>query len=198
LALVACGGAAQNESTDAGEVRDAVDEGGLQLVEIPARWATANAADLRALIRSSDEVFLGRVTGVVGQSEADRPPGMNPRRQALPVTSFEVFVTEAHVGNLARAETVIIEQVGGTIPVQGGGASRVVLEGDEVLERGAEYLFFADRKADGALTVPPFGRLQVRGDGSLAALEQWSGLGALQQLTGLSVSAAVAKVERAR
>jgi hypothetical protein len=70
----------------------------------------------------------------------------------------------------------------------------IILEHDKLLLEGAEYLFFAAYKNNGKLSVQPFGRLQVGGDGSLEPLPVWSGLGALRQLTGLTASEAASRV----
>ena len=136
-------------------------------------------------------MFFGRVTAVIGQVETKVGPG---GRGTLPLTSFEVNVTQALGGTLAQGSTVIIEQVGGITEVSGGAQTSIILEGDKRLEAGAEYLFFADRKPNGNLTAPPFGRLQVGTDGALIVIPRWSDLGALQQLAGLQASAAASRV----
>lgn len=164
-----------------------------ETIEIPTRWASGNAADLRTLVQNSDQVFLGRVSRVVGQSEPELP-GADIKRQLPPMTSFEVTVSSTMAGTLAPGATVVIEQAGGTIATSDGRRAVVVLEGDTLLEDGAEYLFFASRKSNGNLTAPPFGRLQVTADGSLVPLDAWSELGALKQLSGLSAAAAAAAV----
>ena len=166
----------------------------LSTITVPARWASANANDLRSLIRSSDEVFFGRVTRVLGQRQANQPRGANSDRQGLPLTSFEITVASAVAGTVSPGAAVVIDQVGGTVVAPGGTRRYVVLEADQLLEGGAEYLFFADRMPDGNLTVPPFGRLEVGTDGLLEPLLVWSRLGALQELAGLSSSAAAARV----
>jgi hypothetical protein len=169
-----------------------------ETIEIPTRWASANARDLRTLVRTSDEVFLGRVTRLLGQSEADQPPGASGSRAPLPLTRFEITVTRALSGTLAAGDAVVIEQIGGTIEVSGGGRATMVLEDDEPLENGAQYLFFADYKPNGNLTAPPFGRLQAGQDGSLQPLAPWGDLGALRELTGLSASDAAARIKERR
>jgi len=199
--LTACGGGGEREATtDGAGQADAVAAQGEEIptVEVQTRWAYGNANDLQSLIGSSDEVFVGSVTRVLGQSEGEQAPRMNNGRRGLPLTSFEVTVKSAQIGSLTPGDTVVIEQAGGITEVSGGSRVSIVLEGDKLLENGAEYLFFADRKANGNLTVPPFGRLQVGGDGSLEPLAAWSRLGALRQLSGLSASGAAARIGQAQ
>jgi hypothetical protein len=196
--VFACGGGADAPVSGApGGDTTATHEDELH-AEIPTRWAYGNASDLRSLIQSSDEVFLGRVTRVLGQHPVADPAGMAGGREAVPLTSFEVSVEKVLAGTLSPAAKVEIEQAGGLMEGPGGARTRVVLEGDKLLESGAAYLFFADYKANGKLSVPPFGRLQVMGDGSLQALAAWDDLGALKQLSGLSTSGAAARVEGAQ
>jgi hypothetical protein len=184
MLLAACGGGGADSSTS-------TQHGS---IEIPTRWAYGNASDLRSLMRTSDEVFFGRVSRVLGQSEAEMSPEVNSGRQGPPLTNFEVTVTNAMTGTLAPGASVIIEQFGGTTAISGGAQVTVVLDGDRLLEDGVSYLFFADRKPNGHLTVPPFGRLQVAADGRLQPLPVWSDLGALRLLNGLSPAAAAAKL----
>lgn len=185
LILAACGG--KDEGTPAPATP--------QMVEVETRWASGTAVTLPSLLQTSDEVFFGRVTSVIGQQETAVGPGS---KGTLPVTSFEVSVVSNLSGSLATGSTVVIEQVGGATEISGGAQANIVLEGDERLEPGIEYLFFADRKPNGTLTSPPFGRLQVGADGGLTALPRWSSLGALQQLAGLQASAAAARVGTAK
>jgi hypothetical protein len=72
----------------------------------------------------------------------------------------------------------------------------VILAGDEPLQTGATYVFFADYKPNGNLTVPPFGRLQAEA-GGLAPLPEWTNMGALRELTGVPVDDAAAVIEEA-
>jgi hypothetical protein len=196
--VFACGGGADDPEGGApgGDTTAAQGEG-LHTEEIPTHWAYGNANDLRTLLQASDEVFFGRVTSVLGQSEAEPPPGSTINRAGLPITSFEITVDSVLGGALSPGATAVMEQAGGTIETSDGATVRIVLEGDKLLENGAEYLFFADYKANGNLTVPPFGRLQVSPDGSLEPLPVWSELSALEQLTGLTASAAASRVEQA-
>ncbi len=58
-------------------------------------------------------------------------------------------------------------------------------------------MFFADYKSNGNLTSPPFGRLEVGAGGDLQPLDEWTRLGALRQLSDLSVDGAVVAVKDA-
>jgi hypothetical protein len=197
LLVVACGGEGQGGGArrdDANAVPGQVSH--TQVV--PTHWASGNGNDLPALLRTSDEAFFGRVTGVLGQSEVELPASIAKDRAGLPITSFEITVERVVAGGLSSGATVVVEQVGGTIEISGGTTMSIILEHDKLLLEGAEYLFFAAYKNNGKLSVPPFGRLQVSADGSLEPLPIWSGLGALRQLTGLTSSEAASRVGQAQ
>ncbi len=168
-------------------------------VRVPARWASANAADLRTLVHSTDAVFAGRVARLAGQRDEPLLPSASAAAggRSFPVSVFDVTVTRPIQGDVAGGMTVNIEQAGGISQRPDGSSVRFVLESDELLEPGLEYVFFANRRPDGSLTVAPFARLQVTPDGLLAPLPAWSSLGALQQLTNNGLEQAVQEVEAA-
>jgi hypothetical protein len=197
LLVVACGGEGQGDGAGRDDA-NTVPGYASQTQEVPTHWASGNAKDLRALLRTSDEVFFGRVTGVLGQSEIELPASIAKARAGLPITSFEITVESVMAGGLAPGASVLVEQVGGTIETSGGGSMNIILEHDKLLLPGAEYLFFAAYKNNGKLSVPPFGRLQVTADGSLEPLPVWSEMGALRQLTGLTASQATSRVGAAQ
>ena len=197
LLVVACGGEGQGDGAGRNDA-NAVPGHASHTQEVPTHWASGNAKDLRALLRTSDEVFFGRVTGVLGQSEVELPASIAKDRVGLPITSFEITVERVMAGGLAPGASVVVEQVGGTIETSGGATMSIILQHDTLLLEGAEYLFFAAYKNNGKLSVAPFGRLQISADGSLEPLPVWSGLGALRQLTGLTASEAAARVGQAQ
>jgi hypothetical protein len=108
-----------------------------------------------------------------------------------------VSVTRPISGTFAAGSSTVVEQIDGTIPGPDGSPVSVILEGDEPLQSGATYMFFADYKPDGNLTSPPFGRLEVGAGGDLQPLAEWTRLGALRQLSELSVDGAAAAVKDA-
>ena len=186
----------------------------LPVVEIPARWASANAQDMKTLITSSGTVFVGEVTGLseqrtveLGGPAGDGGPSTASnsvksaavRRQAsIPISVFQVTVVRSLAGGLAAGETAALEQPGGVITRSDGSRARVAFEGDEPLTIGTRYLIFASVRGDGVLTSAPFGRFTVRDGGSIAPLEGWSGLPVARQLTGVNVDEAAGEVQNAR
>lgn len=178
------------------------------VVEVPARWASANARDVRTLVQTTDAVFVGDVTALTGQREERLGPagnesaGSNPaqkpatRRPAdFPISVYEVLVQRSLRGALAEGSTVVLEQPGGLTTRTNGSQATIILEGDQMLEAGSTYLFFANVQPDGAVTSAPFARFVVSNDGSLAPLESWADLPAAQRLASLSVEDAVVEVQ---
>lgn len=171
-----------------------------QTVSIPARWATANAASARTLTRTSDHVFVGTVVRQTGQETLDaRSMGLAADPDAgrtLPLSLFEVRVDESIYGGLSTGELVVMEQLGGIHTREDGSHVLVVLEGDELLAEGVQYLFFADdsKTAPGRIGSSPFGRMKVTG-GGLEAAARWRGLGAMQELAEGGVESARAAGE---
>jgi len=193
LFIGACGGGA-GDSASSSEP---------QTIEISTRWASANANDLPTLIAASDAVFVGRVGRLVEVREETLIPGTGsspvpgkPGRgeTTVPVSVFEVTVGRSARGGLVRGSTVSFEQAGG-LTYRNGSPVRFELEGDEPLQPGGEYLFFAVYKPNGSLSAPPYARLQVTAEGLLPQ-EPWARLGALQLLSGLSAGEATGLVER--
>ena len=91
-----------------------------------------------------------------------------------------------------------MEQPGGVTTRVDGSQARIVLEGDEPIQVGGTYLFFASARADGILTTAPFGRFVVGADGSLELPGAFSASGVAKQLSGLSLEEAAAEVRNAR
>lgn len=141
---------------------------------VGARWATAEAESVPALIASSDAVFVARVTRELPQREETLPgPADRPTDRTFPISRYEAVVESSVSGGVAQGATVVIEQAGGEDPSDG---HVVILEGDELIEAGKTYVFFASQKDNGTWTAAPYGRLEVKGDGSLAAVEMWRSL----------------------
>jgi hypothetical protein len=179
--VVACGGGGDSDEgaisqTDADTAVSAAEN--LETVEIPARWATANADSVSALVTSSQEVFTARVARLSGEREQV----LNPARgSSVPISIYELEITESFVGGRAAGSVATFEQAGGAVE-QGGEDVWMMLEGDPPVEVGKEYLFFASLKENGTLSAPPYGRLEVTAGGDLVPLAAWESLGALQRL----------------
>ena len=170
-----------------------------ETIHIGARWRTEDAKDLATLVTSSDAVFVGEVSALRGQrlesltpsgvsrgapDGASKPPA--DRGTSLPISAFDVRVTEVWKGDLAAASIVTIEQPGGTIASSGGKTVRLALEGDQLMAVGGTYLFwFAPASDGGALMTTPFKRLELTDTGRLEPLTAWRHLGAMQQISGL-------------
>jgi hypothetical protein len=174
-----------------------------ETIALHVRWASGNAKDLQSLLDSSEVVFAGRVDDLAGVREetliadAGSPPqpGKADRgATTVPVSVFDVVVTQSMEGGLTHGSTVAFEQAGG-ITERDGSPVRIELEGDEPLVVGHEYLFFAVYKPNGALAAPPYARLEMTAQG-LRAEREWEQLGGLQQLTGLTASGAAMLVEQ--
>jgi hypothetical protein len=211
--VFACGGSAEN-ATDGGmsggHSAAMHDESGLPLVKVHVRWATGNAQSLPALVQSSNVVFAGEVTGLQGQrvrefsasSNSDssfaRDGGAAPEGGLqFPISVFEVRVDQSIVGGLAEGSTVAIQQAGGVTRRSDGSNVKVVLEGDEPLEAGRRYLFFATMGPDGTLSAPPFARLEIGVKGALEPVAGWDQLGALQRLSNVSIHEAEREIDAA-
>ena len=80
-------------------------------------------------------------------------------------------------------DTAVYEQIGGLETTPDGTRVRIMLERDEPVQVGQTYLFFASLQDDGSVVAPPFGRMNVRPDGSLAAAAGWEHLGAMTALS---------------
>jgi hypothetical protein len=166
-------------------------------VEVPTRWATAHAESVEALTQFADEVFVGRVARLPEQREVTIGSGLpenSTRQPTFPLSRYEVTVEEAVLGSLAAGSVAVMEQVGGLVANDGGPGQRVVLEGDEPLEPGATYLFFANEKSNGSYSSAPFARLRVGSGQDLSVPAVWSHLPALQALSGSTVGQAAAEV----
>jgi hypothetical protein len=168
------------------------------MVQLGTRWRTDDAKNLATLLASSDAVFVGRVSGLRGQrledlsppnaaeastSDVVKPPAK--RAASLPISVFEVQVTETWKGQLDAGTTVFVEQPGGTTPSSGGGSTRVVLEGDEPMVVGETYLFWFGPTSASRYVTSPFRRLELSSSGRFEPLAGWGHLGALRQLSGL-------------
>jgi hypothetical protein len=163
---------------------------------IGTRWATAEAESVPALVASSDAVFVGRVTQELPQRTETLPgPANRPvESRTFPISRYETVVESSVAGGVGQGSTVVVEQAGGEAP---GDGHTVMLEGDELIEAGKTYVFFATRKENGTWTAAPYGRLEVLGDGSLSAAEEWRGLPASQALDGSGVTGASGEIRSA-
>ena len=196
---VACGSGDDSVRDDASGSEPVAAED-LPLVEIPTRWASANARDMQTLIASTGTVFIGEVTGVSQRiTEVGAAPSGGPGRPAaVPISQFQVTVVQSLRGAPVAGESVVVEQPGGVTTRVDGSQARIVLEGDEPIQVGRTYLFFASARADGILTTAPFGRFVVGADGSLESPGAFSASGVARQLSGLSLEEAAAEVRNAR
>ena len=190
LLLAACGGGggSDDQGSVPGSHHHTTQREELPTVALPARWAWGNAESLGTLISSADVVFSGTVIALKGQRPALSPSvgletqGEAPRWADFPVSQFELRVENVVSGNLTPG-TAVIEQMGGVETRPDGTQVRLMLRGDEPLQVGGKYLFFGSFQKDGSIVAPPFGRMNVRPDGSLAAEAGWEHLRALAQLS---------------
>ncbi|TMG05298.1 MAG: hypothetical protein E6I09_05025 [Chloroflexi bacterium] len=171
-------------------------------IEIPAAWAYGDAQDLATLTASADAVFRGRVVALKGQHAAIPQSGAQtgapaPRWADFPVSQFELHVEKVVFGPLSPGSTTTFEQVGGVQNRPDGTQVRLVLEKDELVEPGDQYLFFAKIREDGVLEAAPFARMKVSGDGRLSAGKGWAHLNALEQLSRMSVENAEGEISAA-
>lgn len=174
------------------------------VVEVPTRWASANARDLSSLVSSSDEVFFARVDALTKVRDETILPGADSQvpgkagraASTLPISVYELIITRPLGGERSAGSTVTFEQVGGVVD-QGGEAVRLMLDGDPPVEVGKEYLFFVSRKPNGTLSAPPYGRLEVA-NGRLSPVSRWAGLGALQELSQITAAEAEREIDAGR
>ena len=164
---------------------------------------------MRALLASTGQAFVGEVTALASErnveigsgsfaDESDGPIKRAPGRQAsVPISQFTVTVVRSLAGDLIAGQSVVLEQPGGVITRADGSQAQVVLGGDEPIQTGQTYLFFASSRADRVLTSSPFGRFAVQDDGSLAAPSHFSEVPVARQLAGLSVDEAASEVQNA-
>jgi hypothetical protein len=207
--LAGCGsGAGSVRNSESG--RDKLVSDHAPIVEVAARWATANARDIQTLVSTTDAVFVGEVTALSGQREerlgragndgagsntAEKPA---TRRSAdFPISIYAVLVQRSLGGALVEGSTVVLEQPGGLTTRADGSQASIILEGDQMLEAGSTYLFFASVQPYGVVTSAPFARFVVSNDGSLAPLKTWAHLPAAQRLASLSVEEAAVEVHAA-
>jgi hypothetical protein len=193
--IIACGGGSPEEGAIDQTSPETVvsSEENLETVEIAARWATANADSVSALVASSQEVFRARVARLSGEREQVLN---RARGGGVPISIYELEITEAFVGGRAAGSVATFEQAGGVVE-QGGEDAWMMLEGDPPVEVGKEYLFFASMKENGTLSAPPYGRLEVTADGDLVPLATWESLGALQRLGELSAEQVSSEIDAA-
>ena len=189
LLVVACGGGGGGDVPGGDVSSISVDEGSLPVIEMAARWAWGDAERLDTLIGSADVVFSGTVVTLKGQRpvlttpEGTEPGAPVPHFADLPVSQFEVRLEAVVSGNLTQGAAVTLEQIGGVEMRPDGTRARIMLKGDEPFQVGQKYLFFGSFQQDGTITVPPFGRMKVRPNGSLVAEAGWERLGALEELS---------------
>lgn len=196
LLLAACGGSSEPSTADVSSP---------PVIEIPARWASADASSIDVLSNASDMVILGRVTRLASQqNEALAPnsapavpvPGKPARESTgttIPISTFEVTVTDVLSGSAAAGDTVTVEQLGGVIADADGKPALIVLENDKRIEIGTTYLFFLKRGTDGTLTSAPFGRF-VLSDTGFAAMPAWQSTGAASEIARSSAAEVKEKV----
>ncbi|HSP55953.1 MAG TPA: hypothetical protein VLS25_10240 [Dehalococcoidia bacterium] len=195
LAVAACSSGSPGVPTPNSEDATFAGGGGLETLTVPARWSATSAADLPTLIRSSDAVFQGKVVREGEQRTEPLSQHLSANTQ-IPISSFEVRVERVISGDIAPGEAVSIEQVGGVLSRQDGSRHALVLEQDQLLVVGEQYLLFAVRGDNGTLTSPPFGRWRVAG-GRLKSLPAWEGTGASKALDGRSLADGLEAVARA-
>lgn len=209
LALTACSSGGDSPARGSSNVsRQVGSYEADEIVTVPTRWATAIAQNLSTLTASSDAVFTGRVLRLKEQRQEQFSPASvvnpspvdgKPSRQAptFPISTYEVLVEEHASGwETAPPSLVLIEQGGGVVEQADGSRIRLVLDGDEPLETGQRYLFFALRKENGTFSAAPFARLAVEGE-RLEPGQRWSALGAMKALSGKSVAEALMLVQAA-
>lgn len=145
----------------------------------------------------------GQRTEQIGSDQSDAPnDAANPKpaaRQfpAFPISLYEVRVVRSLAGAPAEGSTVVLEQPGGATTRADGSRVYVRLEGDEPVEVGATYLFFANVNAEGNMTSSPFGRFAVSADGSLTPLKAWETLPVARELANRTLEEAAGDIEAA-
>ncbi len=207
--LAACGGGVSQQSGEPAAA--SLDQ--LPVAELGTRWATDRAASLETLVAWTDWQFTGEVIGldhqeavnlvpdVPGATPApphpDKPVPANDGPPPLPVSYWEVRVTEAIAGDLNPGDTILVRQMGGIHEQSDGSLIRVQFESDPPLEPGEEYLFFTQASSNGVVQTSPLKRLRVETDGSYAAEADWADLGAMAELSSLSSSGAKSAIQAA-
>jgi hypothetical protein len=191
LFVFACGGGA-SEAPEAAEPaghHSPVQGEDLPTVVLPARWAWGDAEQLGTLTNSADVVFRGTVVALRAQTpvlqQGSGAAEGGPRWADFPVSRFEVAVESSVSGGLASGSSVILQQLGGVETRPDGTQVRLMLKGDQPIQVGQKYLFFGSYQGDETIEAPPFGRMRVEADGSLAAEAGWEHMGALEQLSRL-------------
>lgn len=195
--LAACGGASQPSSDPASA---SLDE--LPVAELGTRWATDRASSLNVLVASTDWQFTGEVIGLDHQETVDLVPDVpgatpapphpdkplpaNDGPPPLPVSYWEVRVTEVIAGDLSPGDTILVRQMGGIHEQSDGSLIRVQFESDPPLEPSEEYLFFTQASSNGVVQTSPLKRMRVAGDGSYTAEAGWAELGAMSEISSLS------------
>jgi hypothetical protein len=205
LLVFACGDGAA-DGTPQGEAPDdhhATQVGGLPTIALPSFWDWGSADRLETLIGSADVVFRGNVVALKNQRPVLSQPGgaesgaAAPRWGDMPVSQFEVRVDSVVAGILTPGTAVSLEQLGGVETRADGTQVRIMLSRDEPVEVGLTYLFFGSFQKDGSIVAPPFGRMKVHADGSLAAEDAWAHLGALAQLSRMHLGDAEREISAA-
>ncbi len=208
-ALAACGGTDNGSSSD--PAATSPDE--LPVAELGTRWATAEAQSLQALVASTNWHFTAEVIGLDHQEEIDLVPDVpgatpapphpdkpipaNDGPPPLPVSYWEVRVTDVISGDLSPGDTILIRQMGGVHEQSTGSLIRVQFEDDPPLAPGEEYLLFTQASSSNVVQTSPFMRMQVNADGSYAAEAGWGGLGAMAEISSLSSPSAKSAIRAA-
>lgn len=173
-------------------------------IEVPARWASAQAADLDTLLRSWPVAFAGTVVQLEEQRQVALVgpdlAGKGGRTSSFPVSFYEVHVEEVWSDGVLPGETVTIRQAGGLTSGADGQTVSVRLEGDELLAEGATYLFFTTTSPDDpdVFVTSPFARLEVSSAGRLVPLPAWTDLPGLRAIAGLPLEQAGAVITSTR
>lgn len=216
LGVVACTQTGIDPSLDVQQgvpTRLVTDQPQVQIIGF-ARWPIAEAKSLKELAESHSTIVVGVVTAATDLTAPtasedhapDPPPADHPKAGLQPrpyvpgedpptLTGYSVRVTTVLKGaGIRPGDTVTVHQAGG---MRKGTAYQ--LEHDPVIQIGAAYLFFL-KDADGsALAGPPYGRFQVGRDNRLTPADSyWESLGAVKELSGLSVEEALRRVSNAK
>lgn len=207
--LAACGGAESQSSSEPASA--SVDD--IPVAEIGTRWATARADSLETLVASTDWQFTAEVIGLDHQEEIDlvpdapgatpappnpdKPVPANDGPPPMPVSYWEVRVTDVIIGDLSPGDTLLIRQMGGVHEQSDGSLIRVQFEHDPPLEPGEEYLFFTQASTRGVVQTSPFKRMRVTEGGSYSAEAGWSGMGAMAELSSLGSPGAKSAIRAA-
>ena len=189
VAALACSGGASD--SEPGVLDD------VPVVQVHARWASANGDDIGTLLDATGTVFTGEVIGLSGQEmyETDAVDGDGP--PPFPISNFSVLVQEPFFGGLVEGSTVIINQPGGLKQQADGSWIRFVVEGDDPLEVGSSYLFWATFASDGSghLVDAPFARMSIDSGGALRSSTFWAGVAVPALLDGMGAATAATRVQ---